>query len=256
MDMLKSRMPVHRLTVLGIIFILLVSCAPKWGFRPEPGVPYEGPVTVNALRSSIVFNDLRAIRSEVRASVLRQVRPKGKVRKIGKFKGVFLYLYPGHMRLRAYDPFGAPAMDMVSASSLTQVYFPGNGVLYEGIAPAIGVPDKALYEMKTYEDRHVLIAHEEGLDRREYYFDPVTLRNRGMTVYVAGEKFIEADFAAFSGPAPMFIRLSFSNGFIVEMKLKKPAINGEVPLRFFDPIEHRDKTVLPLESLMHDRPPS
>jgi hypothetical protein len=256
LDMLKSWMSVPRSAILGIITILLVSCAPKWGFRPETGVPYEGPVTVDALRKSIVFNDLRAVRSEVKAKVLKQGISGGRDKKIGKFKGVFLYLYPEHMRLRAYDPFGAPVMDMVSASGLTQVYFPGNGVLYEGSAPALGVPDDALYEMKTYEDRYILIAHELGLDRREYYFDPVTLRNTGMAVYMDGKRFLVADFAAFSGPAPMRIRLSFANGFIVEMELKKPAINGEVPLRFFDPIEHRDRTVLPLERLMRSSPPS
>ena len=258
--MLKSWMPFHRSAILGIIAILLVSCAPKWGFRPETGVPYEGPVTVDALRKSIVFNDLRAVRSEVKARVLRQGISGERDKKIGKFKGVFLYLYPGHMRLRAYDPFGAPVMDMVSASGMTQVYFPGNGVLYEGRAQSIGVPDDALddalYEMKIYEDRYVLIAHERGLDKREYYFNPVTLRNTGMAVYVDGKRFMMADFAAFSGPAPMRIRLSFANGFIVEMELKKPAINGEVPLRFFDPISHGDMTVLPLERLMRSSPPS
>lgn len=237
-------MPFIRAAALGIVALLLVSCAPKQALRPEPAVPYEGPVTVDALRKFIVFDGMKAVRSEVKARVIKQGKKKG------SFKGVFLYRYPGFMRLRAFDLFGAQAMDMVSAPGLMQVYFPGSDVLYEGRAPALGAPEDAEYSMGFENGMYVLHAQEQAGDGRAFYFDPVTLRNTGMAVYMDGNKFITADFARFSGPVPMAIRLSFANGFAVEMQLKEPEVNGDVPLEFFDPIGHEGRAVLPLERLM------
>ena len=117
-------------------------------------------------------------------------------------------------------------------------------------APALGMPEDAEYSMYFENEMYVLYTQEQRGDGREFYFDCVTLRNTGMAVYMEGNKFITADFARFSGPVPMAIRLSFANGFAVEMELREPEVNGEVPLEFFDPIGREGRAVLPLERLM------
>jgi hypothetical protein len=237
-------MPLIRSAAFGLIAFLLLSCAPKQALMLGPAVPYEGQVTVDALRKSIVFDSMKAVRSEVKARIFKG----GK--KLGSFKGVFLYRYPGFTRLRAFDLFGAPVMDMVLASGTMQVYFPGSDVLYKGRAPALGAPEDAGYSVGFEDEMYVLYSEEPSRNRRVFYFDPVTLRNTGMTVYMDGNKFITADFARFSGPAPMAIRLSFINGFKVEMELREPEVNGKVPLELFGPIGRGGTTVLPLGRLM------
>jgi hypothetical protein len=243
-------MIIKKLITLCLVCFLLLSCAKKPAVRPpEPVEPYEGPVNVEVLKDFLVFSTMKAVQSEVDVKVLRGEK------KMGKSRGVFLFEAPGSMRLRLFGPFGATVMDMVVASETMQVYIPRSNILYEGKSPTFGLPSGAAFSMEKAVEGYVLHAFRPKGDGLElvgrYYFDPVTLRNTGMTAFREGMRFMEADFGEFSGSAPMFIRMSFFNGFVMEMSLREPEFGEEARGDYFMPISHGGKRVLPLQSLLH-----
>jgi hypothetical protein len=250
LDMFACLRRLSRITVhLSVLCILLSSCAKEHAVGPiGPELPFRGPVTIQALRDNLLFNTVSAIRSEVRARVFKDNK------NLGRFSGVILFRSPGHMRLRIFDLFGSTVMDMVSDPELMQISIPAKGLLYEGETSMFGAPPKAKYSMENGEDHHVLYAFknsDSGIERLgKYSFDPLTLRNTGMTSYLNGMEFMTAGFDRFSGPVPMFISISFFNGFVIEMTLDEPELNGDIPDGNFSPVPAHGNSLLPLESLL------
>jgi|Deesub1362A_J573_1020465.scaffolds.fasta_scaffold00077_4 hypothetical protein len=235
-------------SLIALCFIL-VSCAKRRVVKPPEAVkPYEGPVTVEVLKGFLVFKDIDSLSSEVRVKVFK----KGE--RLGKFRGVFVYVSPDAMRLRLFDPFGFTVMDMVSQGAFMQVFIPRKNVLYEG-KTLLFMSSDLRYSMEEKEDRYVLYARRQGNGVmelvREYSFDRLTLLNTGISVYRDGRKFAEFRFDNFYGRVPGVIKGVFLNGFAVEMTLEETEIDADIPAGYFSPIEHEDKRVLPLQLLFH-----
>ena len=251
-----------------LLCLILSSCAKKQVVRPPEVRAFEGPVTVEVLKGSVLFSNIDTMKSEVDVRVFKGDK------KIGRFKGVFAYRFPDSMKLRVFDPFGFTAMDMLTSGTLLQVLIPQSNFLYVGKIPSLKLPPGLLYSMERGKYEYVLYAFSTGVVdpaaakamagmsaeasggggqdlelRGKYSFRRRTLQNTGVSVYKNGERFIGMAFDDFSGKLPMFMRLSFLNGFVAEMRLKEPVINSEITPRYFEPYEHKDRRVMPIQWL-------
>lgn len=235
--------------LLGFIFLNVFSCAKRPALVPPAAllpVP-PGTVTVEALKDSIAFKDLRSMKSEVSVKVAREGEG------LGSFAGIFAYRAPGSMRLRLLSALGITAMDVMVNDGLAQLYVPREKTIYEGRLPSLGLPRNALFGVEFERDAYVLYAFKPMGEAFEiagkYSFDPASLRNTGISLYSGGSRFVGAVLGEYQGKLPMYMRLSLGNGLVMEIAFKNPETGMEVPERYFTPFEEGDRKVLPLRRL-------
>lgn len=244
------RIDSFRVLPIMLFALALASCAPKPAVRiVEPLEAIEGPITVDALKESILFEDLKSVASEVKVKVSMGEK------KLGTFKGIFAYAHPGFLSLSVFDPFGFTAVEVAASGHRVQIHVPASNVLYEGRMPSIGLTNGLLLSKEEKNGGIFLYAFRAGQDslelERKYTFSRYGsgFRNTGSYVYKDGRVFIGMEFGAYSGKLPRMIRMSFINGFTAEIELLDPDVDADIPVEYFAPFGHEGKRVLPLESL-------
>jgi len=218
---------------------------------PPPPAPYTGPVDADVLKAHRAFEGIKSIRAEVKAQVFKY----GK--KEGNFKGIFAYRSPNDVRMKLLSPMGITAMEMIINSGKMQLYVPHKDTLYVGPAPKLTMPSDAVYGMATEEGVYVLYAFRPHSNVMEmvgkYSFQPDTLANTTVTIYRDGKSYLGVMLGQYAGRVPTSIRLSFFNGYVMELELQNPEIDVDLPEKDFQPIEPtNDMQVVPLQFLMDD----
>jgi outer membrane lipoprotein-sorting protein len=230
-----------------LLSLLSSSCAGKQAVRPvEAPRVFEGPVTINVLRDSVFFENIRTLKSEVEITVMRGGE------KVGKFGGVFAYSYPDAMLLRVFDPFGLTAVEMVISGQSMQVFIPQSDSIYEGGIPSIGPPRGSLFGMEEGRSGYTLYAFRQAGEElellRKYSFNP-SLENTGVYVYGGGRLFIGMAMSDYRNSTPSTVKLSFFNGFTAEMTLEEPELNEDISPEHFMPVDPNGRRVFPLDML-------
>ncbi len=242
--------PAFRVALAVLLSLALVSCAKRPALKPpeQAVAPYEGPVTIEALKNSSVFRKIKALKSEVRVRVYRDGR------KVGSFRGVLLYEQPSSVRMRLFNAFGSTAVDLLHSDGLLQLYMPGKRHLYEGRTP---LPKKLSHTLGDDGKSYVLFAHSPDGGGpgpvATYTYDRRTLLNTGIRVYRDGESFLDIRFDNFSGTIPYTATMSLLNGYSMRMELKRPSLDPVVSSEFFEPFGHEGKKVFPLRLILRER---
>jgi hypothetical protein len=241
----------------ALLLALLLSCAKRPAVKPPvadlPAV--EGPVTIQRLIDSLLYSKVRSIRSEVSITAKKDGDTKG------RFMGALVYVSPGSIRLRAYDPFGETVMDMVKSGSMMQVYLPQSYALYEGWTPPLGLPPDALFGMEETVDTCILYVFRPGREDKgpqamelasKHFFQRRTLLNTGMVIFAGGKRFMEIRLGDHSGHVPGSMEFTFFNGFTLSMSLNEPSIDSDLSPTLFSPIPHGTKHVQSIKALFRD----
>jgi hypothetical protein len=90
----------------------------------------------------------------------------------------------------------------------------------------------------------------------KYLFDRTYLLNRQIIVYREGEEQVRIGFDGFNGSVPEKTRFSFANGTDMDIRLREPEYDTEIPSEYFREIDHNDNQVLPLQDLLKRFDPS
>jgi len=241
-------------------FSLTAGCTSKKEIVRHPEIePYTGQVTVEVLKRSIGFRDIKTIKALTDVRVFKNGEPSG------SFSGVLGYKAPDDLKTAIFGPFGLTVMEMLVSREILQVYIPPRNVLYEMLSPGISLAslkndDRFLYVMQEEGDFHALYAYNAA-DTTEgpvmkYLFDRTYLLNRKIIVYRSAEEAVTITFGNFNGKVPEQTRLSFSNGTDMDIILQEPEYDTEIPGEYFSEIEHGDKQVLPFQELLKRFAPS
>ncbi len=236
-----------------ILFCCLIfSCVKKEEIKRTEIVPYSGPVTVEALRQSIVFRNVKSIKALSEVTVYKRGEPAG------SFSGVFGYKSPGYMRTSLFGPFGLTAMDLLVSKDLIQMYIPHRDTLYEWKSPEVSfnalLDSGFRYSMDEDEDAFLLYAYRYENSEPElatkYIFDRTYLINRSVIFYKDGMDFIKIDFTGFNGRIPERIRVLFHNGMAMDFLLREPEFDTDISDDYFVTIDHADKKVRPFQEIL------
>jgi hypothetical protein len=240
------------------LYLSLPACAPKEAvLRPEIE-PYSGPVTVEVLKRSIGFRDIRTIKALTDVRIFRRGEPTG------SFSGVLGYQAPDSLKTGFFGPFGLTVMEFLITKDLLQVYLPPRNILYELKSPEISLSSlsdgRFLYVMQEEGDSYALYAYNPS-DRTtgpvmKYLFDRTYLLNRQIIVYREGEEQVRIGFDGFNGSVPEKTRFSFANGTDMDIRLREPEYDTEIPSEYFREIDHNENQVLPLQDLLKRFDPS
>lgn len=237
---------------LVLCLFLLLSCAKREVVRGHEPEPFAGPVTVETLKSAIGFGAVKSLKSLVEVEMYRHGE------RTGGASGVLGYVAPGRMRLNLFGPFGLTVTDFLMADGLLQLYFPTKNTLYEGASPLRSFND-LLDDRSTYsieEDGELLIlasarrTSEEGDLVTRYYFDRTYLLNRAVHLSRDDEEVMAMDLADFNGRVPQRAKVVLKNGTVIDIALRDPEFDTDVPAEYFKHIEHGDKKVLPLQKFL------
>ncbi|MBI4824641.1 MAG: hypothetical protein HY805_10515 [Nitrospirae bacterium] len=230
----------------------LFACAKKEALRHPPQFkPYEGIVTVEALRGSLIFNDIKSIKSEVTVGFLKE----GKTVDI---EGIVAYMMPESLNIRFFGPLGLTAAEVILLGNYLQVYVPFENTLYEGEIPHLLTPElpssETIYSMAETDEGYTLnefCQQKETMSLiRQYTFSRDTLLNTGISVYDKEGKFADVLFSDFSdSKLPMTVNVSLSNGFVMDIRLIEPQVNSKVSEELFKLKSHEDREVKPLKAL-------
>ncbi|NJD57643.1 MAG: hypothetical protein FIA94_14735 [Nitrospirae bacterium] len=234
--------------------LLFAGCAAKKEVVRQPKAgPYTGPVTIEVLKQSVGFRDIRTIKALVDVKVFRKGEPAG------SFNGVLGYKAPDAVKTSFFGPFGLTVMEMLATKDVLQVYVPPKNILYETLSPGISLSslrndDRFLYVMQEEGDFHALYVYNAA-DTTEgplmkYLFDRTFLLNRKIIVYRSAEEAMTISFGDFDGTVPGLSRISFSNGTDMEITFQEPEYDTEIPDAYFREIEHGDKQILPFQELL------
>ena len=133
------------LLVMTVLCLSLFSCAPKEALRRAEPAPYEGTVTVEALKQSVGFGNVRSIKALADVTVYKQGKNEGSM------NGVFAYMAPRKMRIDLFGPFGLTVTEVLISGDLLQVSVPQKNILYEWNDPEVSftglMKDGFRYEM-------------------------------------------------------------------------------------------------------------
>lgn len=237
---------------LFVISMSMFSCAPKEVLRrPGPG-PYEGIVTIEALKQSVGFGNVKSIKALAKVTVYKQGSNEGSM------NGVVGYKSPRQMRIDLFGPFGLTVTELLISGDLLQILVPQKNILYEWNSPEIsftGLMQGAFrYEMAEEGDMHVLFAYladgENSEVAAKYYFDRTYLLNRAISLYKDGPEVIKAEFDDFNGRVPERIKITLSSGLAVNIALQEAEFDSDIPDEYFKTIEHGDKQIKPFEELL------
>ncbi|MEC4675589.1 MAG: hypothetical protein VST72_01520 [Nitrospirota bacterium] len=237
--------------IIILLCLLVFSCVKRQVVRQAVLEPYTGPVTVETLRKSIVFRNVRTIKSSVDVKIFRDMKPAGDL------SGIFVYKSPGHMRLSLFGPFGVTVLDFLLSKDLFQTYIPPKNIIYEWSSSDASfnalLDDRFSYSMAERGDDFVLYAYIPGNNSEliaEYSFDNTYLLNRSIIFYRRGREIARLYFDDFNGRNPGHIKLLFITGMSMEISLNQPEFDSDVPNSYFRPVDHANRTVLPLQDIL------
>ena len=237
---------------MAVLSLSLFSCAPKEVLRRTEPAPYEGMITVEALKQSVGFGNVRSIKALAEVTVYKKGGNKGSM------NGVFAYKAPRKMRIDLFGPFGLTVTELLISGDLLQVTVPQKNILYEGNAPEVsftGLMKRGFrYEMGEEGDMHVLFAYlADGQNNdvaAKYYFDRTFLLNRAMSLYKNGSEVIKTEFDDFNGRVPERIKIMLSGGLVMDIALQESEFDSDIPDEYFKAIEHGDKKIKSFEELL------
>ncbi len=235
-----------------IMFCLsLVSCAKKEVLRRAEPEPFKGMVTVDVLKHSVGFGDVRSIKA------LAEVTISKKGQREGSLNGVFGYKAPGRIRLNLFGPFGLTVTEILISGELFQLSVPAKNILYEWNSPEVTftglMNNRFNYRMAEEGDVYVLLASKtddqiSDIDVK-YFFDRTYLLNRVISFCKDGTEMIKAEFYDYNGRVPERAKLSFSNGMSMDIALQEPEFDSDIPDEYFSPIEQGDKEIRPFQEI-------
>ena len=245
----------------GILFVILAiavllpltGCGAKKELVRQPELePYTDPVTVEVLKNSIGFRDIKTIKALTDVRIFKDGEPEG------SFSGVLGYQAPDSLKTSFFGPFGITVMEFLISKDLLQVYLPPKNILYEVNSPDISFSSltngKFRYTMEVEGDFYVLLAFDSSevaaAPAMKYIFDRIYLLNRRIIVYKEGEEAVKIDFDGFNGKVPEMTKLSFGNSTEMNIILQEPEYDTDIPSGYFKEIEHIDKEVLPFQDLL------
>lgn len=243
--------------VVLVLSMALFSCAKKEVLRRTEMEPYQGTVTVEALKQSIGLTDVRSLKALIEVGITKQGENKGSM------NGIFAYKAPGNMRITLFGPFGLTITEIVMSEELLQLFVPSKNILYEWNSPGVGfsglMNNRFRYEMVTEADGYVLLAYKSDEPNSavaaKYFFDRTYLLNRKICFYKDGSEFIKAEFSDFNGRVPERTRLTFSNGLTLEIALQEPELDADIPAEYFKVIEHGGKRIKSFGEIFRDFAP-
>ena len=229
--------------IAAIVCLNLFSCARREVIKPELK-PYEGHVNMDVLKQSVGFGDVTSIKAFADVTVFRQNERQSSL------NGIFAYKTPGQMRINLFGPFGLTATEILISDELIQLFVPSRNILYEGTVPGISftraMNGNFIYEMQEEPDGYLLVGRSADPGSPVsaiYYFDRLYLLNRIIAIFSNGSGLMETAFSDFNGRVPERMRLAFANGLSLDVKLKEPEFDTEVPDTFFRSIEPAGKEV-------------
>jgi outer membrane lipoprotein-sorting protein len=206
------------------------------------------PVNVDTLRAHSIFNTISTLRSEVKATVIKNGN------KVGTFKGAFVFRAPDSLRLQLYDPFGGTVADLVRVVGMMNIYVPKHNTIYTGWAPQFSVPKEAIYSAEVGGPRHILYVFKPGGTELElvakYSYDPETLSNTSITAFHNSRRSMSMYFGPLLNKAPEHMKFTFDGGLLIEMTLQEPEVNMELKDSLFHPFDKEGKKVRPLSELI------
>lgn len=238
----------HSKTAFFVVLILslaLFSCAKKEALRRTEIGPYQGPVTVEALKQSIGFGNVRSLKALAEVSITKQGEYEGGM------NGIFAYKAPGKMRITLFGPFGLTLSEIVISGELLQLSVPSKNILYEWDSPEVSfsglMNSRFRYEMGVEADGYVLLAYKSDELNSDvaakYFFDRTYLLNREIFFYKDGSEVMKAEFNDYNGRVPERTRLTLANGLVLDIDLKEPVFDSDIPDEYFRAIEHGDKRI-------------
>ncbi|GAB4490067.1 MAG: hypothetical protein OHK006_22480 [Thermodesulfovibrionales bacterium] len=243
--------------IAAACLLLLASCAArKEHLLPEPE-PFSGAVTTEVLRQSVGLREIRTLKALADVKVTRNGEHAG------SFTGVLGYRVPGDLRLSLFGPFGLTVFELFLSPELFQLSLPTKNTLYEWPSPAVSLAtpadDRFRYTMENSGDFYVLHAYagaDGGAPVADYVFDRTFLLNRRIVIYRDGKEAAKVDFAHFNGRVPDLTTISFGRDSGMEIVMREPELDTEIPAEYFTPIERGDKRVLPFQDLLRRFDPS
>ncbi len=245
-----------RLSVF-LVLSLLISCAPKEIVRRPEIVPYEGAVTVDVLKRSVGFRELRTLKALTEVTVYRNGEHAG------SFNGVIGYKAPGNLKTAFFGPFGLTVMEFLVSKDLLQVAIPSKNTIYEWQSPDVGfgtlLNDRFRYRMEEEPDGYVLLAYDgerNDQPRARYIFDRTYLLNRSIVFYSEGLEIARIDFDGFNGAVPEQAKVSLPRQSGFEMLLKEPEYDTDIPDEYFLPVDRGEMRVRPVQDLLKRLAPS
>ncbi len=243
-----------------MILSLISGCAPKKEIVRQPAIePHAGPVTIEILKQSIGFRDIKTIKALTDVRVYKSGEPGG------SFSGVFGYKAPDLLKTAFFGPFGLTVLEMLVTPEIIQVYVPSKNLIYEMLSPGFSFSSfkhdsRFRYVMQEEEDVYALSAYD-ATDARtaptmKYLFDKTYLLNRKIILYRSAEQAVTLSFENYNGAVPELTRLSFSNGTVMEVTFREPEFDTAIPDSYFGRIEHAGNDILPFQDLLRRFAPS
>ena len=237
---------------MTVLCLSLSSCAPKEVLRRAGPAPYEGTVTVDALKQSVGFGNIGSIKALADVTVYKQGKNEASM------NGAFGYKAPGKMRIDLFGPFGLTVTELLISGDLLQVSVPQKNLLYEWNSPEVSftglMKSGFRYEKGEEGDMYVLFAYSTDGHNSEvaakYYFDRTYLLNRAISLYRDGSEVIKAEFDDFNGRVPERIKITLSSGLAINIALQESEFDSDIPDEYFKTIEHGDKQIKPFEELL------
>lgn len=239
------------LLVMAVLCLSLCSCAPKETLRRSELSPYEGTVSVEALKQSVGFGNARSIKALADVAISK----KGKAEV--SLSGVLGYKAPGKMRIDLFGPFGLTVTEILMTDALLQFYVPPKNVLYEWNSPEIAftglINSGFRYEMGEEGDMYVLLAYKMDDQNPDvvarYFFDRTYLLNRSVRIYKGGAEVLRAEFNDFNGRIPQRTIVTLSSGLTMDIAFREPEFDSDIPDEYFRTIEHGDKQIKPFQEI-------
>jgi len=155
------------------------------------------------------------------------------------------------MRIDLFGPFGLTVTEILMTDSFLQLYLPSKNILYEWNSPEVAftglINDGFRYEMSDEGDAYILLAYKTDEQNPDvvarYFFDRTYLLNRSMRFYKDGSEVLRTEFDDFNGRIPQRTRVSISNGMIMDITLREPEFDSDIPDEYFRTIEPGDKQI-------------
>lgn len=236
----------NRKIIISILILILVvvSCAKTQSVKQTETKKITGTVTIELLKKAIVFKNLTSVKSAVSVKILHGDDSKG------EFNGVFVYRNPDKTNIRIFGPMGLNAMQMNIAGSSLQIYIPPKNLIYEGTLPfsagdLSGTEYK--YSFEELKDKYILYVLKNSGSSMEllgkYSFEKDTLFNNSARFYYSGKQAIEITYSDFIDEIPRIIKMAFPNGSAMELTMKEPYLNTNIPDDYFKPVDKTGREI-------------
>lgn len=227
-----------------LILILVISCAKTPAVKQTETKKITVPVTIELLKNSRVFKNITSVKSVVSVKVSHGDDSKG------EFNGIFAYKTPDKTNIRIFGPMGLNTMHMNITDSSLQIYIPPKNLIYEGTLPfsAGDLSEREYkYSFEELKEKYILYVLKNSGSSLElvgkYNFKKDTLFNSSTYFYSNGKHVMEITYSDFVNEVPRNIKMIFLNGFIMELTMKEPYLNTNIPDDYFNPVEKTGKEI-------------